>query len=460
MKSVRTAKAALRSIATLSAVALLSSLVPASLSAQESLDELLERVKRGRIESQAINRQREAQFRAKKSEQQRLLREAQATRDRLERRSAQLEKGFNENEIRITQLEEQLRNRLGNLGELFGVVRQVAGDTRGVLDSSLATAQFPGRAEPMAQLAESKVLPSIEELEGLWFTLLQEMVESGKVVRFNTTVVLPDGKQVQRDVVRVGVFNAISDGKFLRYMPDTGKLIELPRQPAGRYLGAAEDLEEAQSGMVAMAVDPSRGSILALLVQSPTVTERIQQGGLIGYITIALGLMGLVIVIMRFYSLLRTGSAMREQMKNPDKADPGNPLGRVIQVYDEYGTADTETLELKLDESILKDAPRLESGLTTIKVLSIIAPLLGLLGTVTGMILTFQQITLFGTGDPKMMAGGISQALVTTMIGLTVAIPLTLLHSWLRDRSKGLIQVLEEESAGMVARRAEAEHAG
>ncbi len=93
------------------------------------------------------------------------------------------------------------------------------------------------------------------------------------------------------------------------------------------------------------------------------------------------------------------------------------------------------------------------------KVLSIIAPLLGLLGTVTGMILTFQQITLFGTGDPKMMAGGISQALVTTMIGLTVAIPLTLLHSWLRDRSKGLIQILEEESAGMVARRAEAEHA-
>ncbi len=217
---------ALRSIATLSAVALLATLVPASLGAQESLDELLEKVKRGRIESQAVNRQREAQFRTKKSEQQRLLREAQATRDRLERRSTQLEKGFNENEIRITQLEEQLRNRLGNLGELFGVVRQVAGDTRGVLDSSLATAQFPGRAEPMALLAESKVLPSIEELEGLWFTLLQEKVESGKVVRFNTTVVLPDGKQVQRDVVRVGVFSAVSDGKFLRYMSETGKLTE------------------------------------------------------------------------------------------------------------------------------------------------------------------------------------------------------------------------------------------
>ncbi len=450
---------ALRSIATLSAVALLATIVPASLGAQESLDELLEKVRQSRIEDQAINRQREAQFRAEKSEQQRLLREAQATRDRLERRSAQLEKGFNENEIRITQLEEQLRNRLGNLGELFGVVRQVAGDTRGVLDSSLATAQFPGRAEPMAELAESKVLPSIEELEGLWFTLLQEMVESGKVVRFNTTVVLPDGRQVQRDVVRVGVFSAVSGGKFLRYMPETGKLTELPRQPAGRYLGAAEDLEEAQSGMVAMAVDPSRGSILALLVQSPTYTERIQQGGLIGYITIALGLMGLVIVVMRFYSLFRTGRAMGAQMSS-DKADPGNPLGRVMQVYEEYGTADTETRELKLDESILKDAPRLESGLTTIKVLSIIAPLLGLLGTVTGMILTFQQITLFGTGDPKMMAGGISQALVTTMIGLTVAIPLTLLHSWLRDRSKGLIQVLEEESAGMVARRAESEHTG
>ncbi len=441
------------------AVALVATLLsPGPLGAQESLDELLERVRTSRIENQAINRQREAEFRSQKSEQQRLLREAQGTRDRLERRSSELEASFNENEIRITQLGEQLRNRLGNLGELFGVVRQVAGDTRGVLDGSLATAQFPGRAEPMAELAESKVLPSITELEGLWFALLEEMVESGKVVRFNTTVVLPDGEQVTKDVVRVGVFNAISDGKFLRYLPETGKLTELARQPAARYRGAAEDLEGATSGLVAMAVDPSRGSILALLVQSPTYIERVQQGGVIGYITITLGLIGLGIVVIRFYTLFSVRGKMISQMSS-DKADPGNPLGRVMQVYEEYGTADTETLELKLDESILKDAPKLEQGLTTVKVLSIIAPLLGLLGTVTGMILTFQQITLFGTGDPKMMAGGISQALVTTMLGLTVAIPLTLLHSWLRDRSKSLIQILEEESAGMVARRAEAEHA-
>ena len=441
------------------AVALVATLLsPGPLGAQESLDELLEKVRTSRIENQAINKQREAEFRSQKSEQQRLLREAQGTRDRLERRSTELETSFNENEIRITQLGEQLRNRLGNLGELFGVVRQVAGDTRGVLDGSLATAQFPGRAEPMAELAESKVLPSITELEGLWYALLEEMVESGKVVRFNTTVVLPDGEQVTKDVVRVGVFNAISDGKFLRYLPETGKLTELARQPAARYRGAAEDLEGATSGLVAMAVDPSRGSILALLVQSPTYIERVQQGGVIGYITITLGLIGLGIVVIRFYSLFSVRGKMISQMSS-DKADPGNPLGRVMQVYEEYGTADTETLELKLDESILKDAPKLEQGLTTVKVLSIIAPLLGLLGTVTGMILTFQQITLFGTGDPKMMAGGISQALVTTMLGLTVAIPLTLLHSWLRDRSKSLIQILEEESAGMVARRAEAEHA-
>ncbi len=441
------------------AVALVATLLsPGPLGAQESLDELLEKVRTSRIENQAINKQREAEFRSQKSEQQRLLREAQGTRDRLERRSTELEASFNENEIRITQLGEQLRNRLGNLGELFGVVRQVAGDTRGVLDGSLATAQFPGRAEPMAELAESKVLPSITELEGLWFALLEEMVESGKVVRFNTTVVLPDGEQVTKDVVRVGVFNAISDGKFLRYLPETGKLTELARQPAARYRGAAADLEGATSGLVAMAVDPSRGSILALLVQSPTYIERVQQGGVIGYITITLGLIGLGIVVIRFYTLFSVRGKMISQMSS-DKADPGNPLGRVMQVYEEYGTADTETLELKLDESILKDAPKLEQGLTTVKVLSIIAPLLGLLGTVTGMILTFQQITLFGTGDPKMMAGGISQALVTTMLGLTVAIPLTLLHSWLRDRSKSLIQILEEESAGMVARRAEAEHA-
>ena len=419
-----------------------------------TLDELLEQARRGSAAVREANQKREAKFRASKAEQQRLLQEARDTRDRLERKSEALEGEFSENEIRITGLEELLRNRLGALGELFGVVRQMAGDTRGMLEGSLVSAQFPGRAEPMATLAQSKKLPKIEGLENLWLTLLQEMTESGKVVRFRAALVVPDGREVQREVVRTGVFNAVADGKYLVYQG--GKLVELGRQPAGRHRSAAEDLEAATAGMVATSLDPSRGQILGLLVETPTFRERIDQGGLVGYIIIALFLAGIVLLTTRFLNLTRVGAGMRAQQSS-DVADPSNPLGRVLKVYEENKHADTETLELKLDESILRDVPKLEAGLTTIKVLSVIAPLLGLLGTVTGMIETFQQITLFGTGDPKLMAGGISEALVTTMLGLIAAIPLVLLHSILRDRSRSLVQVLEERAAGIIAERAEQE---
>ncbi len=430
----------------------------AAAEAQEpsTLDELLDQARTGSQESRALNKKREAEFRAKKKERQRLLRVANATRDREERRSDELEARFSENELAIIQLQELLRNRLGNLGELFGVVRQVAGDTRSLLDASMTSAQFPDRSGPMGKLAESPKLPDIEALRGLWLTLLQEMTESGKVVRYRGTVIRPDGEPVESEVVRLGVFNAIADGKFLRYQD--GRLAELPRQPAGRHTAAAGAFQDATAGWVSMSVDPSRGSILGLLVQAPTLSERIAQGGAIGYIIIALGLIGLALVGFQFTSLMLTGRAMAVQ-RDASSANVGNPLGRVMAVYEAHPDADTDTLERRLDESILRDTPPLERFLSTLRVLSVIAPLLGLLGTVTGMIETFQQITLFGTGDPKLMAGGISEALVTTMLGLMTAIPLVLLHSLLRDRSRGLIQVLEEQSAGLIAERAERETA-
>ena len=243
------------------------------------------------------------------------------------------------------------------------------------------------------------------------------MIESGKVVKFPSTIVLPTGEQVEREVTRVGPFVATSEGKFLRFVAETGKLTELPRQPPDRHLSAAEDLEEASAGeLVAMSVDPSRGSILALLIESPTFAERIGQGGTVGVIIISLGAIGIAITIWRFIYLMGVDRRMRAQ-RGSSTANDDNPLGRVIGVWEANKEADTETLELKLDEAILRETPKLESQITTIKVLSVIAPLLGLLGTVTGMIETFQQITLFGTGDPKLMAGGISQALVTTNAG-------------------------------------------
>jgi biopolymer transport protein ExbB len=318
------------------------------------------------------------------------------------------------------------------------------------------TAQDPDRGDTAARLAEVKGVPSVEELNALRALLMEEMVRSGQISRFSANVTLPDGTSRQEDVVRVGVFNLVSGDRFLNYIPETQTIQELARQPQNRYRGMAQALFEAGPGeTVASAVDPSRGSLLALLIQSPSLKERIDQGGLVGYVIIALGIIGLLVALLRWLYLGAVGAKIRGQLKSEEVKD-NNPLGRILKVYQDNQTIDTETLELKLDEAILREVPPLEKWQGSIKVIAAVAPLLGLLGTVTGMIATFQAITLFGTGDPKLMAGGISQALVTTVLGLVVAIPLVLLHSVVAGRSKALIEVLEEQSAGIIAKQSEA----
>jgi len=431
-------------------------LLASSAGAEEakSLSQLLEQVRRGSASARAENQKREQEFRAAKQQQQALLAAALAKKAAAEARSKELEVIFEEGEAELPELQESLRLRLGTLGELFGVVRQVAGDTAGFVRGSLVSTQIPGRAPFLGKLAESTELPSLQDLEKLWFTLQQEMTETGQVVRYEAPVVDVDGVERDQEVIRIGVFNAISEGEYLRLDQDTGKLVELGRQPARRHLVLARAFESATSGMHPVSLDPSGGTILSMLVQSPTLEERIQQGGTVGYIIIALGIVGLLFALSRFAYRGFVGTKIKAQRKR-DQHDQGNALGRVLSVHDANEKADVETLELKLDEAILKEIPALERGNSLVRVLSVIAPLLGLLGTVTGMINVFQQIQLYGTGDPKLMAGGISMALVTTVLGLIMAIPLVLLHSVLSGRSRALIQILEEQSAGIIARHAE-----
>ena len=420
----------------------------------KSLSQLLEEVRRGSTAQRAEDAKREEEFRAAKSRQQELLAQARAKKAAGEARSKELEAIFEEKEQSLPELQESLRIRLGTLGELFGVVRQVAGDTGGFVRGSLISTQIPGRVVFLDRLAESTELPSIEDLEKLWFSLQQEMTETGRVTRYRHRVVGVDGVESEREVVRIGVFNAITDGDYLRLDDNTGKLVELARPPAARHRATAKSFFAAQSGLNPMAIDPSRGTILSMLVQSPTLEERVRQGGLVGYIIIGLGIVGLLLALYRFAYLGVVGRKINNQAQR-DEADAGNPLGRILSVYGDNRVADVETLGLKLDEAILKETPALERGNALVRVLSVIAPLLGLLGTVTGMIQVFQQIQLYGTGDPKLMAGGISMALVTTVLGLVMAIPLVLLHSVLSARTKRLIQILEEQSAGIIARHAE-----
>ena len=417
-----------------------------------SLGALLKRVKAGWNGEREENRLRVQEFAKKNANRQRLLNDAKNTRAALERRSEMLETQFEGYEIALTQLEDTLTERLGALGELFGVVRQVAGDTRSQVEGSLVSAQIPGRDEFLAELGKNKSLPSIESLEKLWFLLHQEMTELGNVVRFSATVIDNDGAQNQRDVIRVGAFNAISEGVYLIY--EEGKLQELPKQPAGTYLDTVGPFESATGDFATFALDPSRGSILKVLILTPGFVERIKLGGTVGYTIIVLGLAAGLLAIVRWVVVSQTGRKVSVQKKSDEVSD-GNPLGRILGIYEANRTADVETLELKLDEAIMRESASLEKMLWAIKVVSVVAPLMGLLGTVTGMIRTFQAITLFGTGDPKMMASGISEALVTTMLGLYVAIPLVLLHALVSNTSKGVVEVLEEQAAGLIARRAE-----
>jgi len=423
-----------------------------------SLDELLQQVKAGRVKDAAENQKRVEEFQKDRSRQQQLLNQMDAERVRQEGISQKLEDAFEANDAQIVDLERALLERLGELKELFGVLQQAAGDARGNFDTSVTQIQFPERGQWLTEFAQkmgsTTRMPTLEEIERIWFELQREMTESARVVKLNTTVINANGEEEQRDVVRVGLFNVVSDGKYLEYVPETGRLVELQRQPASRYTGRAEDLQEATGGVNSFAVDPTRGQLLALLVQSPSLAERTAQGGEVGYVIIALGIVGLVLALWRLLALSATAAKVNHQVKNLDK--PGNnPLGHVLQIAVDNPDSDVESLELKLGEAILKETPKFNSMLSFLKIISVVAPLLGLLGTVTGMIITFQAITLYGAGDPKLMAGGISTALVTTVLGLVVAIPMVFLHTLVQSRAKRLTQILQEESAGMLSERAE-----
>jgi biopolymer transport protein ExbB len=424
-----------------------------------SMAELLQQIERGQARDSQEAREREARFAAAKNEQQNLVNQARAERNRQEQNSARLEQLFEDNQAQIVAARAALDERLGALKELFGVLQTVSGDATGRFKESLTNIQFPDRGKFLTELgskmAGASELASIEDIEKLWYELQREVSESGKVVSFPQSITLANGEIVTTDIVRVGVFNIVFDDGFLKYDSGTGTISELQRQPEqSRYTNSAGDMVEATEGPVKFAVDVTRGGILALLVESPTITERINQGGIVGYCIIALGIIGLLIAVWRWIGLSTASRKVSAQLKS-DTANTDNPLGRVLAAYESNRNADTETIELKLSEAALKEMPGLTKGLLFIKVVSVVAPLMGLLGTVTGMIQTFQVITLYGAGDPKMMAGGISQALMTTVLGLVVAIPMVLIHTLVSGQSRKIVNIIHSQSVGIVAEHSE-----
>lgn len=423
-----------------------------------SLDQLLQMMKNSKVAESREHKKRESDFLSQKNNRSNLLAQANATRAAEEKRSTDLEAKYAEQDLDIKAKREQLDNSLGALKELFGHLSSAADDYRSGLGNSLVSVQYPGRDKFAIDLIEKMnsetKLPTVAEIENLFYQIQFETVQASKVVKFTTSVADAAGVVSQREVVRVGNYGVLSNGEYLFF--EKGAITVPPRQPS--ELADAFTVQNATGGLVAASVDPTLplgGQIMQIMIDRPDLKERIEQGGLVGKIILfGLGGVGFLLSIWKLISLTLTGAKVRGQLK-ASSAKTNNPLGRVLKIAEDNPNCDTESLELKLEEAVLKERPSIESGLNMVKIVSMVAPLMGLLGTVVGMIQTFQAITDFGAGDPKLMAGGISGALVTTVLGLVVAIPTVFFHTILSGKAKSIIHTLEEQSAGLIAEKSE-----
>lgn len=422
--------------------------------APASLDQLLEKVREHQTQEKALYREREQRFLQQRDRQQQLLAEARAGLQAFQAKNNPLQQQADANAALLASLHAELDTHVGDLGDIYSIYNEFAGDFMARMNDSLVQTQLPERAQQLQKMHRDEQLPSIEDMRELWLLLQQEMTEAGKIRHYSAEVIQPDGTKKTQQVSRIATFSLLSEGRMLRYVPESGELLALERQPAG-VASALKAFAGDQGELLPVVIDPTRGSLLGLLGQSPNLRERIAQGQEVGYTIIALGLAGLLLVAYRIVYLAVVWQKTRRQLRNIGQPLGSNPLGRVLQQAAVLADTDEETLQSKLDEAILQELPKLEQGQSLVNLLAAIAPLLGLLGTVVGMIETFQSISLFGSGDPKLMASGISQALVTTVLGLVVAIPLLFCHNIISSFSRALVQLLDEQSAGILARHLE-----
>lgn len=415
---------------------------------------------------------RESRFKSERNKQQGRLSSMVNERNRQERISNELDAQYKANTVKIEELKIQLAKELGDLKELYGFIQQTASESQESFKTSLISSQFPDRADKVqkmvAKMASLTDLVSIDELEDLWFELMNEMNQQGKIVTFPSTLnyrvteedengeekTRLEKEESARNVTRLGVFTAVSDDDVVRYENGIG-LVKLNRSMNSDFISKSKNFQNQQSGIASFPLDPNKGGLLALLVTKKTLLEKVNQGGYVGYLIITLGVIALIIALLKILALTSIESKVKRQANDIKRPSLRNPLGRLLKVYYDNSKTDSETMELKLGESIAKESPKLNSWVMFIKIIAVVAPLLGLLGTVTGMIQTFQAITLYGAGDPQTMAGGISQALVTTVLGLVVAIPTVFLHWLASGRAKRIEATLEETANGLVAKHFE-----
>ncbi|MSQ98041.1 MAG: MotA/TolQ/ExbB proton channel family protein [Xanthomonadales bacterium] len=440
--------------------------------AQDSLDALLDEVQAVRADELKAFEQRSAEFNAASADQQqKMLAGAEAKRDGLAAASSTLSDEFSANELKINDAKKSLREKAATLGlsEIFGVSRQVAADTATLLRQSLISTQFPpakgemSRDEFLRTYAASQATPTPADLERVWFELQREMTASGQVAKYQANVVQPGGQATAAEVIRIGAFTATSDGKFLDYLPSLMTLNVYPRQPPAEFLAYVDELQSASGGYVEAVVDSARGVLLSLYVERPTWGKRIELGEEVGYVILFIGGAALLAFFGQLLFLVMTRMAVGRQLKNLTQLSRNNPLGRVLLAFKgdpNLIEQDADIAELRISEAVLREVPKLERFQSFLRLSVAAGPLLGLIGTVLGMIMTFQSITESGSSDPKLMAAGIGQAMIATVLGLGIAIPLLFANAVLTSLSKSVSQILDEQAVGMLAESIEKQRRG
>ncbi len=461
MKTFKTTLKALGAAVLLGSVSLLAA-APAS---AQTLSDVLAKVRQDANQMSTEDQARLKQFQADTASQAASMATARNALAAAEGRARTLSAEFDANEAALGALEAQVSTLAGDFQEMLGQFRSAAGATMPEIANSVANFDYKDRVAGIAEIAEARVLPNRGQLERLPKAMLQEMIAQSEVKTFTAVVngIGPDGSNAEAELIRVGVFTAATvDGrKFVEVRKGEGSetfLQVFARQPSGNYASSIGSLVNAGEGAVVKApVDPSKGNLFGILGDLPTFQDRLRHGGEVGYTIIVIAVIGILLGLYKMFMLFTQGAAMRNTAKTR-QAGTSNPLARVLEVYESNRSRDIETLELKLDEQILKESPKIEWGLDIIKVFAAVSPLLGLLGTVVGMIITFTAITIYGAGDPKLMADGISTALVTTVQGLISAIPLVLIHAVASSMARSNQQILDEQAAGLVAEKMESLH--
>ncbi|WP_246129496.1 MotA/TolQ/ExbB proton channel family protein [Halovibrio variabilis] len=402
---------------------------------------------------------REAREAAELRDQQRLmgfLDDQQALEAALEQARAEHEEAQQQQEV----LEQQQAEQADQASELNARQAEQGEALSGLLSNLVRHSSEIRNAlgeESLLTLEEESLPPRLDDVEVLERHQLENVVDrlatltarSGRAERLSMPVADANGEVTTRELLRVGDFAAFTESSLLQRGEHDGSLTVMPRTPP-QIAELLPDYYQGESSL--LAVDPTQGSVLNALAQQPNLWERFQQGGYVGYVVVALGILGLIIGLGQYGYLILVSMRVNRQRQSLGQLQANNPLGRVLQRFEGMDKHQTpEALEARLDEAVLAELPKLERSQPMVKLLAAIAPLLGLLGTVTGMIVTFQAITVFGTGDPQLMAGGISQALVTTVLGLITAVPLLFVQTALSGRSRYLTHVIEGQASAALA---------